>query len=199
MNSNISFILDNISSSPFEVDAFADFGLALLKYCQIITVCHHRHHKCEHHIRPRCFLKPLSSPPTNCSVVECPASTDCITIYASNGTRVECVKKIENPKKEIEGTELAPCDKGMVCKVKAGTALCAPKNSRKNLHDCAGVKCEEGFVCAVLGKKHVKSHCIREESATKSCSELNCQALNMSCVQRSNDGPAVCVSVHNKH
>ncbi len=152
--------------------------------------CHHRRRRCDHFIRQRCFPKPLKTLPTNCSVIECPANTDCVTTYVSTGTQVKCVPNNDQPAKKC--SELA-CNKGMVCKVKAGIAQCVPKHFRKTPHDCSGVKCEEGFICAMIGKSH-KPHCIKESFPPKSCSELNCQALKMSC-QQNDDGAAVCVSI----
>ncbi len=137
-----------------------------------------RHHKCEHHVRPRCVSKHIHTAPSDCSMVECPAETVCNVAYTRNGKLANCVNK-----KPTNCSELGPCDNGMICKVKHDSvAQCVAKHSKHPL-DCSGVRCKKGFECALFGRRRTRPRCVKHMPGPDTCGELDCQALNMTCVQ----------------
>ena len=144
------------------------------------TVC--LHHKCRRHLRSRCVPSPQLSPPSECHQVSCPNGTVCHVLHTKSGRHAHCVKN-----KPSSCVELGPCEPGMVCKVRRGRehsiAHCVAKHSSINPkpQDCSQVKCQKGFECAIFGGKHVRPRCVHQKPLPKTCMDLDCQAINMSC------------------
>ena len=144
------------------------------------TVC--LHHKCRRHLRSRCVPSPQLSPPSECHQVSCPNGTVCHVLHTKGGRHAHCVKN-----KPSSCVELGPCEPGMVCKVRRGRehsiAHCVAKHSSINPkpQDCSQVKCQKGFECAIFGGKHVRPRCVHQKPLPKTCMDLDCQAINMSC------------------
>ena len=143
---------------------------------------HCPHHKCRHHVKARCVPALHRSPPSRCHQVSCPSGTVCHVQHTKSGKRAHCMNS-----KPSSCLELGPCEPGMVCKVRKGrehsVAHCVPKHSSSNPQDCSQVKCRKGFECVIFGSKHVRPRCVNQKPLPKTCSDLDCHSVNMSCHQ----------------
>ena len=61
-----------------------------------------------------------------------------------------------------------------------------------NPQDCSQVKCRKGFI---FGSRHARPRCVNQKPLPKTCSDLDCHSLNMSCHQ-TNKSPQCFVAGH---